>query len=157
MKKTSILFALAVLMMSCTSTTPNKNEVLSIIDKVNTYWQANNKPETRPFWDNAAYHTGNMEVYFLTKNEDQLAYTKRWAEHNRYWGATNTDKEQSLVPFTRRALVIERSCTTLVTVPEDVLVVTSTGIRQHLFQSGLRLLHSWVSSTSISSVGLSKP
>ena len=82
MKKTSILFALAVLMMSCTSTTPNKNEVLSIIDKVNTYWQANNKPETRPFWDNAAYHTGNMEVYFLTKNEDQLAYTKRWAEHN---------------------------------------------------------------------------
>lgn len=94
MKKTTILFTLAVLMMSCASTTPNKDEVLGIIDKVNTYWQTNNKAETRPFWDNAAYHTGNMEVYFLTKNEEQLAYTKRWAEHNKYWGATNTNKEE---------------------------------------------------------------
>ena len=94
MKKTAILLALTALMMSCASTTPKKNEVLSIIDKVNTYWQTNNKPKTRPFWDNAAYHTGNMEVYFLTGNEEQLNYTKRWAEHNRYWGATNTNKEE---------------------------------------------------------------
>ena len=44
-------------------------EVRGIIDKVNTYWQTHNKPEVRSFWDNAAYHTGNMEAYFLTGNE----------------------------------------------------------------------------------------
>ena len=44
-------------------------EVRKIIDKVNTYWQTHNKPEVRSFWDNAAYHTGNMESYFLTGNK----------------------------------------------------------------------------------------
>ena len=39
------------------------DEVKDIIRKVNTYWQTNNPAEVRSFWDNAAYHTGNMEVY----------------------------------------------------------------------------------------------
>ena len=94
MKKTMTLVTLAVLMMSCTNNTPDREEVLGIINKVNTYWQTNHPAEVNPFWDNAAYHTGNMEVYFLTGNEEQLAYTKRWAEHNNYWGATSTDKEK---------------------------------------------------------------
>lgn len=51
-------------------------EVRGIIDKVNTYWQTHNKPEVRSFWDNAAYHTGNMEAYFLTGNENYRAYSE---------------------------------------------------------------------------------
>ena len=94
MRKTTILVALVALMQSCTSNLPDKGEVLSVINQVNTYWQTNNSPETRPFWDNAAYHTGNMEVYFLTGNEEQLAYTKRWAEYNKYCGATSNNKEE---------------------------------------------------------------
>lgn len=92
MKKITTLLTLAALMVSCGHKTPDKNEVLGIINKVNTHWQANNPAEVNPFWDNAAYHTGNMEVFALTGNEEQLAYTKRWAEHNNYWGATGTDK-----------------------------------------------------------------
>ena len=40
-------------------------EVKDIINKVNTYWQTNNPAEVRAFWDNAAYHTGNMEAVRL--------------------------------------------------------------------------------------------
>lgn len=79
---------------SCSNTTPDKNEVLAIIERVNRYWQDNNVPEVRPFWDNAAYHTGNMEVYYLMGDESQLEYTKRWAEYNNYYGATSNDKEE---------------------------------------------------------------
>ena len=79
---------------SCSDTTPDKNEVLAIIERVNRYWQDNNVPEVRPFWDNAAYHTGNMEVYYLMGDESQLEYTKRWAEYNNYYGATSNNKEE---------------------------------------------------------------
>ncbi|MBO7069526.1 MAG: glycoside hydrolase family 88 protein [Bacteroidaceae bacterium] len=67
------------------------NEVKDIIRKVNTYWQTNNSPEVRSFWDNAAYHTGNMEVYKLLKDEKMLNYSIRWAEHNQWKGATEPD------------------------------------------------------------------
>ena len=33
----------------------NHEQVVELITKVNNYWQANNKPEVRAFWDNAAY------------------------------------------------------------------------------------------------------
>ena len=94
MKKTFFLLALLALMQSCTRVIPERSEVLAIIDKVNTYWQENNAPEVRPFWDNAAYHTGNMEVYSLIGNEHYLDYTKRWAEHNNYCGATSNNKAE---------------------------------------------------------------
>lgn len=71
-------------------------EVRKIIDKVNTYWQTNNKPEVRSFWDNAAYHTGNMEAYFLTGNESYLNYSLAWAEHNHWMGAKNRNKSEWL-------------------------------------------------------------
>ena len=76
------------------------DEVKDMIRKVNTYWQTNNPAEVRSFWDNAAYHTGNMEVYKLFKesgNESQetvnqmLDYSIRWAEHNQWKGATEPD------------------------------------------------------------------
>ena len=67
------------------------NQVKDVIRKVNTYWQTNNKPEVRSFWDNAAYHTGNIEVYKLLGDQQMLDYSIRWAEHNEWKGATETD------------------------------------------------------------------
>ena len=66
-------------------------EVKDVIRKVNTYWQTNNPAEVRSFWDNAAYHTGNMEVYKLLKDKQMLNYSIRWAEHNHWKGATEPD------------------------------------------------------------------
>lgn len=67
------------------------NEVRELVRRVNTYWQQNNKAEVRSFWDNAAYHTGNMEVYKLLKDKQMLDYSIRWAEHNQWMGATEAD------------------------------------------------------------------
>ena len=67
------------------------NEVKDIIRKVNTYWQTNNPAEVRSSWDNGAYHTGNIEVYNLLKDEKMLDYSIRWAEHNQWMGATEPD------------------------------------------------------------------
>lgn len=67
--------------------------VRQAIDKVNTHWQKTNPAECRPFWDNAAYHTGNMEVYKLTGNQDYLDYSLRWANHNQWKGAKGNDRK----------------------------------------------------------------
>ena len=67
------------------------DEVKDVIRKVNTYWQMNNPAEVRSFWDNAAYHTGNMEVYKLLQDQQMLDYSIRWAEHNQWKGATEPD------------------------------------------------------------------
>ena len=69
----------------------NKEDVLKIISKVNEYWQSNNLPQQRAFWDVAAYHTGNMEAYSITKNETYRKYSETWADHNEWKGAKSTD------------------------------------------------------------------
>ena len=69
-------------------------KVRQLIDRVNRHWQAEHKPETNAFWDNAAYHTGNMEAYFLTGNEDFRVYSEAWAAHNRWMGARSNDRSQ---------------------------------------------------------------
>ena len=63
-------------------------EVKAVIRQVNTYWQQHNPAEVRAFWDHAAYHTGNMEVYKLLGDQQMLDYSVRWAEHNQWKGAT---------------------------------------------------------------------
>ena len=70
------------------------DEIKDIIRKVNTYWQRNNPAEVRAFWDNAAYHTGNIEVYKLLKDQQLLDYSVRWAEHNQWKGATESDSKK---------------------------------------------------------------
>ncbi len=80
---------LAVLSLQARRWTPA--EVRAVIKKVNTYWQTNNKAEVRSFWDNAAYHTGNIEVYKLLGDEKMLDYSRRWAEHNQWMGAREPD------------------------------------------------------------------
>ena len=82
--------------MVCASCVDKKadssEEVIEIIHKVNGYWQTNHPEHGRSFWDNAAYHTGNMEAYFLTKKPEYLEYSKGWAEHNEWKGAKSDDK-----------------------------------------------------------------
>lgn len=67
-------------------------EVLDIIYDVNRYWQAQHPVPGRAFWDVAAYHTGNMETYFLTKDPTFKKYSEDWAVHNQWMGAKSTDK-----------------------------------------------------------------
>lgn len=71
-----------------------KEEVISIIQQVNNYWQKNNPVHGRAFWDNAAYHTGNMEAYFVTKNPEYLKFSEDWAIHNEWKGAKSNDKSK---------------------------------------------------------------
>ena len=73
-----------------------KDNVMSIINKVNRYWQSHHSPEVRSFWDDAAYHTGNIEVFKLTGNNKQLDYSRRWANYNHWKGATEPDTSKWL-------------------------------------------------------------
>ncbi len=95
-KKVLLSAGLLMLMLPMIAAKQNKEaqEVRKIIDKVNTYWQTNNKPEVRSFWDNAAYHTGNMEAYFLTGNEKYRAYSEAWANHNQWKGAKSNNRAE---------------------------------------------------------------
>ena len=72
MKKVTILL-LTLIAVTISANAAKKKRVkaypvpptIEIITKVNDYWQQNHKPEVRSFWDEAAYHTGNMEAYKL--------------------------------------------------------------------------------------------
>ena len=88
-KNLTLLSVCLVLMSASAGAAPTKEskQVRDIITKVNDHWQATNSPETRAFWDNAAYHTGNMEAYFLMGNDAWRDYSERWAEHNEWKGA----------------------------------------------------------------------
>lgn len=94
-KKVSVLI-IAVILVGLRSHAQKKaaDSVIRIIHQVNQYWQANNAPANRSFWDNAAYHTGNMEVYLLTKKKEYLAYSTAWAEHNQWKGAKSDNREE---------------------------------------------------------------
>ena len=56
------------------------DEVRNIISRVNTYWQTNNPAEVRSFWDNAAYHTGNIEVYKLFSEKEGKKNSTEWTK-----------------------------------------------------------------------------
>lgn len=58
----SVLFFIFLSTYSQSQT--EEDEVLKIIRKVNDYWQKNYSPKVNAFWDNAAYHIGNMELIF---------------------------------------------------------------------------------------------
>lgn len=88
--------ACSALLSTSVSGAPTKEskQVREIITKVNDRWQATNPAETWAFWDNAAYHTGNMEAYFLIGNDAWRDYSERWAEHNQWKGAKSDDKSK---------------------------------------------------------------
>ena len=108
MNKLRILFMSSVLLASTAvaqnlapSTTPAQllksaeaQRTVEMIHKVNAYWQANHRAECRGFWDNAAYFTGNQAAYELTGKPEYLDYAIRFAEHNRWTGATEKDPKK---------------------------------------------------------------
>jgi len=103
-----ISFILSFLSLSAFAQLPDSNEVTAIIRKVNTKWQSDHplegadkwpfKPYTNnsPFWDNAAYHTGNMEVCKLLPELKEMfaGYSEQWAEAAHWQGAYGTDKQK---------------------------------------------------------------
>jgi len=101
MKKT-VLFSFCALaaLTACKSTktaaiSSEKTKIMAIIDRVNQKWQADHAPEAATaFWHPAAYHTGNMAVYEITKNHNYLDYSIRWAEKNQWKGAKTDDKNR---------------------------------------------------------------
>ena len=70
---------------------PAPPPTIEIITKVNDYWQQHHSPQVRSFWDEAAYHTGNMEAYRLLGTARWLAYSDAWARHNKWMGAQEKD------------------------------------------------------------------
>ena len=74
---------------------------LQVIDSVNTHYQQMVSPKTRSFWDDAAYHTGNMEAWRLTGRADWLEYSDKWARHNRWQGATGNDRSRWRTSYRR--------------------------------------------------------
>ena len=99
MKRTLIVLVLTLLMIPSAEARTRKKQAaqpptlstIEIITRVNNYWQQNHKPEVRAFWDEAAYHTGNMEAYRLLGNARWLDYSTTWARHNRWMGAQEKD------------------------------------------------------------------
>lgn len=112
--------AATALMISCTESKqgealPTPDEILGLITEVNSQWQESHplicadsaqytadpdtawtfRPYTNnsPFWDNAAYHTGNMEVCKLSDSLSTrfLPYSLTWAEAAQWKGATNNN------------------------------------------------------------------
>ncbi|MEO5910987.1 MAG: glycoside hydrolase family 88 protein [Pelobium sp.] len=92
---------ITVLFTSCVSkkslpsdVNTSEEKVLEIINLVNTSWQKNNPNPGNPFWDNAAYHTGNMAAYAVTKNSTYKEYSEKWAQKNNWKGATSNNKAE---------------------------------------------------------------
>lgn len=92
----SLLAALVVFGAVAAPKTPADEaaKVRETIRKVNTTWQNNHPTEATPFWHNAAYHTGNMEAYFLTGEPEFLEYSLKWADHNDWQGAKGKDRSK---------------------------------------------------------------
>lgn len=89
-----ILTMMVLLPCSIAAQGETSAQVLKKIEKVNDYWQANNSPQCRAFWDNAAYFTGNMEAYRLTGKAQYYEYSEKWCCHNNWMGATSNDKSR---------------------------------------------------------------
>ncbi len=105
MKKNILLiqFLIIVFIGSCSPTKQkqqysleqtNKKEIVSIIKKVNDHWQSTHPDPGIPFWDNAAYHTGNIAAYAVTGDDKYKTYSLEWAEKNNWTGATSDNKEE---------------------------------------------------------------
>ncbi|MCC8089356.1 MAG: glycoside hydrolase family 88 protein [Rikenellaceae bacterium] len=97
MKKISLLFLsfFTVSFAICAEIkTESTQEIIEIIHRVNNYWQTNNPKHGDSFWHRAAYHTGNMEAYFLTREPEYLKFSQAWAEHNEWKGAKSDNKEE---------------------------------------------------------------
>lgn len=99
LKKTIFCTMTLALTLPAVAKSGEAAEVRKIIDKVNNYWQTNNKAEVNSFWHHAAYHTGNMEAYFLTGNENYRTYSETWARHNEWKGAKSNNRAEWIYSY----------------------------------------------------------
>ncbi len=92
--KLLLVVSLLSFMTGCVSSEKlTQEEVKAIIVKVNDQWQNEHPKHGRSFWDNAAYHTGNMAAYEITKKPEYLKYSMDWSERNKWMGAKSNNKE----------------------------------------------------------------
>ncbi len=98
MKKLSLLLIALIFVASADARKARKKRpepkplsTIEMITKVNDYWQQHHKPQVRSFWDEAAYHTGNMEAYRLLEVARWKNYSEDWARHNKWMGAQGMD------------------------------------------------------------------
>lgn len=70
---------------------PTRQQAVEALERANDKWITSNG-HGRAFWDNAAYHVGNMEAYFTTGIELYRNYSEAWAIQNNWKGATSTNK-----------------------------------------------------------------
>ena len=100
--KKILVSAIALCSFSLSVFADEKLEVMNIITRVNDTWQQSHgapeyggtKAGLSAFWDNAVYHTGNMEAYSLMKTQAWYDYSFAWAEKNNWCGATETDNSK---------------------------------------------------------------
>lgn len=95
MKRLSFYLFLTFALLSAHTAKADDKEakaVRQMIVKVNDKWQKDHSAEVRAFWDEAAYHTGNMEAFRLTGEQRYLRYSEQWAQHNQWKGAKERDK-----------------------------------------------------------------
>lgn len=69
---------------------PRKDDVLRMIEMTNSYWQENHPSHGNYFWNRAVYHVGNMEAYRTTGNASYLAFSRAWAEKNKWSGPSDS-------------------------------------------------------------------
>lgn len=86
--------ALCMVATSCSNQGVQADDVMKTIHLVNTAWQQSHPKHGRAFWDNAAYHTGNMEAFFLTGDSTYYKYSEAWAQHNEWKGAKSDQREE---------------------------------------------------------------
>ena len=94
-KKLTMFWVIVTFLISYTvngKSIPKQEDVKNIIIKVNDYWQNNHPTHGRAFWDNAAYHTGNIEAYRITGFKHYLNYSEEWADQNKWEGAKSDNK-----------------------------------------------------------------
>jgi unsaturated rhamnogalacturonyl hydrolase len=73
---------------------PAARAALAALVRANGYWQRGHAPQQHAFWDVAAYHTGNLAAYELTRDKTWRAYSTAWAEHNGWRGAGSDERSR---------------------------------------------------------------
>lgn len=97
MKRLFFLASMLLTVMAISAQT--LNETIDVIKKVNDKWQKEHpaplygggREDISAFWDNAVYHTGNMEAFMLYPNKEWYDYSLAWAEKNDWQGAKEKD------------------------------------------------------------------
>lgn len=94
MKIRRLILTLAAIAAVSAVQADEARKVREIITRVNNHWQETHSPRVNAFWDNAAYHTGNMEAFMLMGNPEWMEYSEQWAEYNDWKGAKGTDRSK---------------------------------------------------------------